>query len=333
MAELRDIPPLTVAQLELDPLALLRELPGPVAFRVPGADRSRCRGIVTLLHGNEPSGFVGMLRWLRGGATPAIDILCILGAVDAARHDDGFRHRMVPGQRDLNRCFRPDDRDPQAQLAAQILAALRHAECEVIVDLHNNTGPNPSYGVIPTLDDDRLGIVSLFTPRCVVSALRLGTLFEATGDTPCVAVECGQAGDPGADDVAHRGIEAYAAAPHMPQTHAVDVYDASRRVTIPDGVRVAFRESPSPDADVTFLPAVERYNFEEIPAGETIGWSSGPWPLRMIDGDGRDRSAELFEVVDGQLRTRAPLMPIMVTANPEVATQDCLCYLLARHDQ
>jgi hypothetical protein len=332
MGVLSHIAPPDVRQLELEPLELLDELGGPVAFRVPGRDRSRCRGLVTLLHGNEPSGFMGLRAWLRRGEAPAIDLLCILGSIEAARRRPGFAHRMLPGQRDLNRCFHGPADDPRGRLAAEILAALDQARCETVIDLHNNTGPNPSYGVIEMLDRDRLGLVGLFTERCVVTALRLGALFEATDHVPSVVVECGQAGDPRADRVALEGIARYAAADHIPEPPAqARVYDASRRVTIRDGVRVAFAETPDSDCDVTFLPAVERYNFDCIPAGTIIGWSRGPWPLCVTDGEGRDLSRELFEVTEGQLRARRALMPIMVTANPTVAKQDCLCYLLREH--
>lgn len=332
MGVLSHIAPPDARQLALEPLALLDEVGGPVAFRVPGRDRSRCRGLVTLLHGNEPSGFMGLRAWLRRDETPAVDLLCILGSVEAARRTPGFAHRMLPGERDLNRCFGEPGGDLQGRLAAEILAALAEAGCETVVDLHNNTGPNPSYGVIEALDRDRLGLVGLFTERCVVTALRLGALFEATGKVPSAVVECGQAGDPGADRVALEGIARYAAIEALPPPPAqARVYDASRRVTIRDGVRLAFAEAPASDCDVTFLPAVERYNFDCIPAGTLIGWSRGPWPLRVTDGGGEDLSRELFEVIDGRLRARQALMPIMVTADPAVARQDCLCYLLREH--
>ena len=48
-----------------DPVAWLRQLGGPTAIRLSGRDRSRCRTVVTLLHGNEPSGVRALHGWLR----------------------------------------------------------------------------------------------------------------------------------------------------------------------------------------------------------------------------------------------------------------------------
>jgi len=334
MSPLQHIDPPSAELLALEPLAFLEALGGPVVFRVPGVQRNRCRALVTLLHGNEPSGLMGLRAWLRRQQTPAVDLLCVLGSVPAALEPPGFAHRMLPGHRDLNRCFRAPFDGPEGQLAEAIVHALRDAHCETIVDLHNNTGPNPAYGVVDAASAERLGLVGLFSHRCVVTELRLGTLFEAVEDVPCVAIECGQSGDPGADDVAAEGIARYAALTRAPAPRPDgELYDASRRVLLAEGVSVAFAEAPAVDADVTFLPAVERYNFERIEAGMALGWSHGPWPVRVFDEHGQDTSREYFEVVDGVLRARAPLMPIMVTASATVAQQDCLCYLLREHPE
>jgi hypothetical protein len=90
-----------------DVRAFLSALAGSAAIRITGAERRRCRVVVTLLHGNEPSGARAVLPWLRGGAQPAVDVLCVLAAVRAALQPPGFAQRMLPGERDLNRCFRP----------------------------------------------------------------------------------------------------------------------------------------------------------------------------------------------------------------------------------
>ncbi len=51
---------------------------------------------------------------------------------------------MLPGARDLNRCFVPPWSGPEGELAAEALRLLREAGCEALVDLHNNTGHNAS---------------------------------------------------------------------------------------------------------------------------------------------------------------------------------------------
>ena len=37
-----------------------------------------------------------------------------------------------------------------------------------------------------------------------------------------------------------------------------------------------------------------------------------------------------FEVADGELRSKRPVMPSMLTTDEKVIEQDCLCYLMER---
>ena len=87
-------PPPTLDELPDTSEQFLQWLGEATAFRVPGRDPSRCRGFVTLLHGNEPSGLGALMEWLRAGEPPAVDLLCVIGAVDAARREPVFSERL-----------------------------------------------------------------------------------------------------------------------------------------------------------------------------------------------------------------------------------------------
>jgi hypothetical protein len=101
-----DLPP--------DADAWLDQLPGPVAIAASGRDSSRTRVVSGMLHGNEPSGLRAIFGALRSGELFATDTLFFVGAVDAARAAPRHSHRMLPGRRDLNRCFRPPFADVDA---------------------------------------------------------------------------------------------------------------------------------------------------------------------------------------------------------------------------
>ena len=135
----------------------LRQLGGPAWITVPGRDRSRCRVVSTLLHGNEPSGARAVLAWLRSGVEPAVDTVFFIGSVAAALEPPGFAHRTLFGERDLNRCFLPPFQGPEGELAREVLARIRALRPEALVDLHNTTGHTPPYGVGPRSDAARLG--------------------------------------------------------------------------------------------------------------------------------------------------------------------------------
>jgi hypothetical protein len=321
------------------PEAFLAWLGGPAVLRIPGRDRTRARGLSTLLHGNEPSGLRALFAWLREGAVPAVDLVCAIGAVEAAREPPGFAHRMLPGRSDLNRCFGPPDgvppgSEPERRLAAALLHALREARCEALVDLHNNTGHNPPYGVATRLDVARLNLTALFAERIVHNAMRLGTLVEATADDfPSMTIECGRAGDPAADRVARAGFERYAEldvletrelhAPHMA------VLEKPLRVRARPEVRLAFGDRPVAGADLTLAADVDRHNFELLGPGVTVGWvgTEGSWPIEARGADGVDVSRKWFALRDGRLETRRTGVPIMMTTDPIIARADCLFYL------
>jgi predicted deacylase len=318
------------------PIDFLANLGGPAAIRIAGRERAETRALVTLLHGNEPSGVVALRRWLADGAQPATDVLIVVAAVDAGLEPPGFANRMLPGRRDLNRCFGEPSDDVDGRLARAIHDLLTDAAPVALVDLHNNSGHNPPYGVLTRVDDARLHVLSLFANACMVSNLRLGTMVEALeAATTCVTVECGRSGDPAADDVAYEGICRYLGRRELPRGElpGIALFTDPIRVQIASGISVAFGDAPTSGVHLTLVPEIESFNFGSIEAGRRIGWvSAGPWPLAARGADGVDRSQELFELRGHELVARRPLVPVMMTTDARVAIADCLCYVVQRQD-
>lgn len=315
--------------------ALLRSLGGPTVLVLDGRDRSRTRGVATLLHGNEPSGSHALAALLRSDVVPATRVVVLLAAVEAALAPPGFAHRMLPGRRDLNRCFRQPFDDHDGALAHEALRLLREAGCEALVDLHNNTGRNPPYGVATGVDAARLNLVALFAERYVTSDLRLGALTEATADDfPSVTIECGRAGDPAADETALRGLTRYLTAPALETRRLPDrrltVLAEPIRVRLCPGLTLAFGAVPAPGADLTLVSDIDRHNFTPVLPGAPVGWLGvrGAWPLEARGADGEDVSHDLFQVRDGRLETRRGVVPIMMTTDVAVALADCLFYVV-----
>ena len=315
-------------------MELLRSLGGPTLLRIAGRDSSRRRGLCVLLHGNEPSGLVALHSFLTSSIVPAVDLFVFIGAVEAALEPPGFSHRMLPGRRDLNRCFRPPYDDGDGQLAALALERLLALECEALVDLHNTTGETPPYGIMSVRDEPHLGLISLFGTKAILSDLRLGTLIEAFDHhTPAVTVECGRAFDPRSDAIARAGLERYATLHALPMAGEhepiVELGDPIR-VTLCSRAKVAFADEAVSEADLTFKAELDQHNFETVEEGASLGWmKSNGWPIRAQDARGAERSHELFYVEDGVLRARRSMMPIMVTTSPTVAAEDCLCYVVS----
>ncbi len=310
--------------------AWLSELQKPTAVRVPGRDASRLRVVSGLLHGNEPSGLRAIFELLRRREPPATGVLFFVGAVEAARHGQFLVHRMIPGRRDLNRCFRAPFAGMDGNAAEEALGLMQGDGLEAVVDLHNNTGHNPAYGVGVATDPGRLGLASFFARRYVRSSFSLGALHEAfPAGIPAVTVECGRAGDPAADALAIAGLTRFLAADRLPFGNPADfqVLVDPVRVCLRPGVTLRFAEQRETDADLTMACDVDRHNFQLLDAGARLGWVRGTLlPIAAVREGGEDVSEHLFELRGSELVTREPIVPIMMTTNATVAAIDCLFY-------
>jgi hypothetical protein len=315
-----------------DEVSLLALLGGPALLRIAGRDRSRTRVVGALLHGNEPSGLRAVHALLRSAEPPAVDVVCFIGAVEAARASPAFTHRALPGHRDLNRCFRAPFDGEEGAVAGEALAALQRLRPEALVDMHNNTGHNPAYSIAVHATPTHLALGSIFAVRFVHTSLRLGSLMEAFApDVPAITVECGRAGTAAADAFARDRLARWVGLSVLPSTAPpMRVYVDPVRVTLRRGATVAFGETPHGECDLTLRGDVDRHNFVRLEAGTRIGWVArgAPLPLEARGGAGDDVAPALFEVCDGALVTAQSFVPVMMTTNPDIAAEDCLFYVV-----
>lgn len=333
--DVREITPSTDIPSSTD--AFLDGLDGPTIFRVRGKDGRRRRVVGGLLHGNEPSGLHAIHRVLLERHVPEVDVLFFLGAVEAARAAPRYSHRMMPGRRDLNRCFGEPFTGEDGAIAQEALSFLRAEEPEAVVDLHNNTGRNPAYGIARDLDDPRIGLTALFATRFVRSRIALGSLIEAFSPaTPAVTIECGLSGSPAADSVAYSGLLRFLRLPTISADpiggSAMTVLLDPVRVGLRPGVELAFSAEPVAGADVILDPEIDRHNFETMAAGTRLGWvrHGTPWPFEALDEKGEDVSRKLLVLDAGVLVTQVSMIPMMMTTSPRAAVVDCLFYAVHR---
>jgi len=319
-------------ELPADPLDFLASLAGPTVWHVPGHDRTRTRVVTTLLHGNEPSGFLALHGWLREGVVPAVDAVCVLANVEAAALHPAFTHRSVTERRDLNRCFLGPFDDREGALAHAILDLVASEHPEALVDIHNNTGHNPPYGVGISPSREALALTGLFGDSFVWSHLELGALLEAVDACPAITVEVGKSGEAAADAVARRGLAAFLESASLFEAVSpaqVRVLKMPMRAQVAAGCSLVMAQRPDASADLTMPDDLDRHNFERVPVGSRIGWVRGEgWPLRLIDERGQDQSREYFERRGAELVARREFMPIMITVDAGIAKGDCVFYVV-----
>jgi hypothetical protein len=311
----------------------LHWLEGPACILLQGEDRSRTRALVTLLHGNEPSGVMALHRWLQSGQRPAVNVVCIVASVAAALEPPLFGHRMLPRARDLNRCFRPPFDDAQGGLAQEILEILKVHQPEALVDMHNTSGSGPAFGVCTYMDRQHDALVSLFTQRLIVSDLGLGALMEISESSiPTVTVEVGGRLDEEAHTLAYEGLCRYFLAETVLDQGDTDwgleLLRDPIRLELNPNVTLTYAEAPSNTYDVTLKTDIEHHNFGTVSVDTLLGWAGSPEHslFSALDAGGRCAVSKLVRIVDGQLFPAQPLKLFMITNNAAIAESDCLFY-------
>lgn len=316
--------------------AFLRQLGGPAWIDVPGRDTGRKRMVVSLLHGNEPSSIRAVHAWLRSDHEPAVNVSIYIGSVEAALKAPGFAYRSLPGERDANRCYGPIQPDRQGRIAQAFTQMFCAEDFEALIDIHNNTGHNPAYGIGYGVDPARLNLCRLFADWYMSSDLCMHTLVEMSErHCPSISVECGRAGDPAADAVALAGLDRFLHLDDLglaePVSQTIRILRHPRRVHLAADVQLAFAERPQRGVDLTLRDDIDRHNFEVLMPGTVLGWvgENAGQPLSVLDKEGQELTAALFEVRDGVLMTRESMIPIMMTTDLQVARSDCLFYAMA----
>jgi Succinylglutamate desuccinylase / Aspartoacylase family len=311
----------------------LHLLGGPACIHLTGRDRTRTRAMTTLLHGNEPSGVRALHRFLKEGRQPTTDVVALVASVSAALEPPGFAHRMLPGRRDLNRCFAGPGADFEGRLAREIVQRLKDARPEAFIDLHNTSGSGPAYGVGTRVDPARLAMTSLFASHYVLTDIRLGSLMEATEDDfPTVTLECGGARNSMADRVAFEGLDRFLCTESLLEAAAargdVTVLEHPVRVRLAAGAHVAYSNAPVASRALTLRNDIDQFNSVVLPSSEPIGWINKLEVLTAPDGSGVECLRTLFEIRDGRLHARGPLRLFMATTNERIAEEDCLFYAI-----
>jgi succinylglutamate desuccinylase len=317
----------TPALLGTTLLDFLAHLGGPSVVHLPGKDHSKCRVIVTLLHGNEPSGIKAIYSLLQQGFKPQFDTKIIIASVVASLTEPVFTHRMLPGKDDLNRCFSRNQTDLQSQLAQAINQQIREYAPESVVDIHNTSGSGPAFSVSVSNSPQHQALAAHFTHRLVYTDIRLGSIMEQEFGCPVVTIEAGGAYDDEADITALKGIESYLNSHHVfTQTQDLELLLNPRRLELMTTSSIGYSTEKLNGVDITLRQDIEHFNFKRIESGTLIGWVDTQIQTHLkLDRDHMQPN-DFFKVLDGKLLTKKHLTLFMVTTRADIAKSDCLFY-------
>jgi hypothetical protein len=318
--------------------AFLRQLDGPTIIKVQGRDNTRCRVVVTLLHGNEPSGLKAVHYLLCGGFVPEVTTLIAIVSTAAALADPLFSYRFLPNQWDMNRFFRPPYEGSQGALARALLDVIREAKPEAIIDIHNTSGDGPAFSVCIGEHKRYLDLAALFAHRLIITHHRLGALMEVPDlGCPILTVECGGSMQFESDAIALHGLELFLTRAQLYQSvevQEIDIYHHPVRLEINQGVQLCYANERQSHVDITVSSDIDRHNFGVVKPGTSLAWlgSGGINSLCVRDEQGDNVTNDFFMVKDNKLYPRTTLKLFMATTNPKIATSDCLFYAVKEID-
>ncbi len=322
--------------LELDASRLHEMLPGPTLLQLPGR-RSEPLFVSALLHGNEDVGWLAIRALLRNYATKDLPraLTVLIGNVAAARANQ----RFLPEQPDYNRIWQGGpsvDGRPEQSMVQEVLQWARASGPFACIDVHNTTGINPHYASLRRNDHRSLQLAALFGRTVVYYRRPKGVLIAAFSDLcPAVTVECGK---PGQEQGVAHALDYIDACLHLSEipnhavaAHDIDLFHTIATVKVPAPLSLGFAD----DDDIRLVNDLDHLNFRELPVGTTLGWvrSGSNAKLDVHDESGVEVSERFFDLQDGEIRTRLPVIPALLTLSVQAIRQDCLCYLMERYEQ
>ncbi|HHH40133.1 MAG TPA: peptidase M14 [Sedimenticola sp.] len=323
--------------LELDATRLEAALGRPTLIHLRGR-RDPPLLVSVLMHGNETTGWEAVRQLL----TPLVagqwelprSLSLFIGNVTAA----AVGLRRLDGQPDYNRVWPgcEDSGTPEHSLMQQVVDSMLRRGVFASVDVHNNTGLNPHYACVNVIDHRFLHLAAMFGRTVVYFIRPCGVQSMAMAKyCPSVTLECGKVGQEHGVEHARDYLDAclhLAAHPDHPVAeHDIDLFHTVAIVKVPETVSFGFGDEA---ADIALVEELDHLNFRELPAGTVLGRVNGPEGtcLTACDEHGQDVSPRYFEVDQGELRLRLPVMPSMLTRDRRVVRQDCLCYLMERYN-
>lgn len=203
----------------------------------------------------------------------------------------------------------------EVQMANAVTQAAQAARPFFAVDVHNNSGHNPPYSVITSLDETTLAAAAAFSPRAIHARQPAGVQTRRFARfCPAVTIETGQPEDPSsaarAQEYLLRCLRG--GKPPAAEHSGLALYENAVRVTV--------------RGDVEPHPGLERLNFGIAAPGQCIAHRG---KLLAQDTEGRDVTDAYLETDGYATRLKRTVTLSMYTSDVAIARQDCLCYFMA----
>lgn len=316
--------------LTCEPQDVLDILEAPTLFYFTGTKKPAVF-ISAFMHGNETTGFYVFQELIRrhGANQWPRDVYFFISNVWAAKEGK----RRLDHQPDFNRIWK-DGELPENKMAMAVMKAVQPKSLFAVIDIHNNAGRNPHYGIVHGLGETHLNLAALFDKTCLYFSEPDYTCSDAFGHfCPAVTIEAGLPGNLAGITHALEFVDHVMNLKGLPDKSLpdldLDILSSLGTVLLESRSQVGIK----PEAgDICFEKDFDLMNFKLVPAGSVFGYYTGAHRLKFIDDHGRDGTDGFFEHRGGKIMTRHAMVPVMLKTDKHVLKTNCVGYAMLPMD-
>jgi Succinylglutamate desuccinylase / Aspartoacylase family len=315
---------------------LHRYFDGPTLIHLAG-QRSPAVFVSILLHGNEDVGLKAIQQVLSGFADRLLprQLLLFIGNIEAAK----YGLRKLPEQEDFNRVWpgTTHPASPFSECMSQVVEYAQRAGIFVSLDLHNNTGTNPHYSCIETIDARTIQLALLFARTIVFFRVPVGVQTGAMSALcPAITCECGKVGDISGVERAANLIDAclhmQELPSHWPNRSDFHLLHSIATIKVNAESSITFGDQDTA-ADLQFSKELDHWNFRALPAGTVFGRRrpDSRAMLSVFNDQDKEVASSIFKVTNNDIVLERSVIPAMLTMNIQVIRDDCLGYFMEEY--
>ncbi|WP_157892701.1 M14 family metallopeptidase [Marinicella sediminis] len=288
-----------------------------------------------LQHGDETTGWDAMkLLLLNHQNKLPRSIYLLFGNVQAAR----INSRQLDDQPDFNRCW-PGIHNQQNEVAKtmqEITDLMARIKPFASVDIHNNSGRNPHYAGINSLQTPFVNLASLFSDTIIHFTSPDGIQSGAFARfCPSVTIECGMSGTADGIEQTHTFLENLIHLPSLKSVPGVaehrQVLNIFSTVKVKPEVSIGIQGEVTHPVNFIINDDLDYHNFHLLESGTEFGrldHEDTIMPFVVTDQIGHDITDHYFEKRGTSVCIKQPVIPAMITQSIRAIRLDCLCYLM-----
>ena len=302
--------------------------PEPTLIHLKG-NKPEALFLSTMLHGNEFTSFIVLKKLLNEYSKKNLprDLIIFIGNTIAT--SQGVRH--LEDQIDYNRIWEVGD-TPEHKIADQVISYAKEQQIFASIDIHNNTGINPLYGCINSLEKDFLSLASYFGDNTVYFTEPHNVQSMAFSKfCTSITIEAGLPGSSEGVEASYNFVKEILEIDKLVENKSrsvTEVYHTIGRIMIDSDSTVDFDNSKSSPSDFSLVPTIDTKNFQLIKKFSKLGFAKSLSKIKIEDNNGNDISNDFLILKDNELLTNRIFIPSMFTKDIYVMKEDCLGYIM-----